>query len=1036
MIINRREFVTGLAAAGLAATSVRLSLAQESQSAINCVVFWEEGFPSVDGMNLTKTAIQRALGGIRAVFATSTELEAVLAKGVDVFVNPYGSAFPRGAWTTILTYLQRGGNFINLGGRPFSVPVGQDGIARAAQTSYHKRLGITQYFPVEGEKNEDYITADPSFPFTTAPVRIFEGYYKFTTVNDFPEDSGSDGRREATITSLVIGRKNTESDDRLIPYSAPVVRIERLQGEFAGGRWVLANYTGDIDGATVLAMVKDAAIGAIEIKADAFYATFRTKERVPVTIKATKGAKPLVLKAVKMSVTNPEGGVPVETGLEKIDGYGSVVFEPMQKGFYSGSMTGEAEVSPGTSVKFSVPVGFWVTDDEPIEGGEQLVPDRHFLTRNGLPYVCTGTTYMSSSVARRFLLEPNAAEWDRDFQAMKEAGVNMVRTGIWTGWKLHVNEKGEVKPEVLRAFEAFLLTAAKYDMPVIFTFFAFMPEFFGGKNAYLDPKSVEGQKKFVSAFAERARAVDDVIWDLINEPSFANPKQLWSCRPNYDEFEKAAWKKWLHKRFGEADEARLAAILRDKWRLREDEDAFALPTNRDFDNINIHVERRPMRAMDFRFFAQDTFTAWAAEMRKTLRGAGNDVQLVMVGQDEAGTGDSPAPQFHAEALDLTALHNWWANDELVWDSVMTKTPNKPNLVQETGVMFYEKQDGSAWRSESLAADLLERKMAMSLGVSGAGFIQWIWNVNPFMDNENESAIGFFRPDGTAKEEFQRFMDMSLLVTNQMSNFIGKEDEEILLVIPQSQLFSPRNLTTEATKKAVRALHYHLRQPCMAVGEYQLGSIDSRTVVPKLVIVPSPRILSTEAWKIIVDLCEKGAHVLISGFFEEDRYFLPAPRIGSAIQVDGPVPVQSVETLTIGEDDYPVRFSGDKQQRVEKAVSPHSGVVKLARFDNRMMWLPVPIENGDTLDAVIAFYQMGLKAAGIKASFSIEGADESVLVRRTVFKDWVLYTIVNEGNRDLDLKLAQMPNLKPVDISVQAGRTRLIFLDRKTGKAKN
>lgn len=1023
--------MSGVAAAGLASAAGRISLAQTPQRTLNCVVFWEDGFPATEGLELSKAKLQESLSDLKVTFATTSELETQLAKNVDVFVNPFGSAFPRGGWNAILKYLQGGGNFVNLGGRPFSVPVGSGNRAQTQQTNYHKRLGITQYFAIDGDKHVDFVSTDEAFPFPQTPTRVFETYVKFTSVNDFPEDSGSDGRREASIKSLVIGRKNTGTADRSVPFSAPIIRIERLRGEFAGGRWVLANYTGEMDARTISAIVKDASIGAVEITAATSYATFRAKERIPISVKATKGAAPFVLKSVNFSFKHEESGVVIGTSMERVNGFGSAILYPTEAGFYNGSVAGQAEIG-GVVVDFSVPLGFWVTRDEPIEGGAMIWTDKHFLRRKNAPYVVTGTTYMSSSVARRFLLEPNPSEWDRDFRIMKEAGVNMVRTGIWTGWRLYTDEKGGVRTEVLRAFEAFLLTAIKHDIPVIFTFFAFMPEFFGGKNAYLDPKSLEGQKRFISAFAERAKKVEDVIWDLINEPSFANPKQLWSCRPNYDEFEKAAWKKWLHKRFDEPDEKQLAEILRDKWRLREDEDAFSLPSNRDFDNINIHLERRPMRAIDFRLFAQDTFKGWAAEMRGTLRAAGNESQLVMVGQDEAGTADSPGQQFHAGAMDLTGLHNWWANDDLLWDSVVTKSLNKPNLVQETGLMFYEKQDGSPWRSDALAADLLERKMALSIGAGGAGFVQWIWNINPFMDNENEAAIGFFRPDGTAKEELQRFMDISGLVTRHMGLFSEKEDEEILLVLPQSQMFSPRNLATEATKKAVRALHYHLRQPCRAVGEHQLATEEVGTW-PKLVIVPSPRTLSQEAWTEIEYFCEKGSFVLITGFFEEDEHFVWIERLGSDVEIDGRVPVESFESVSIGDDGFLVRFAGEKIQRVEKALTDKIGVVTLPRFQKRMMWLPIPIENGETMDPIVAFYRMGMKAAGISSLFSIDGADESVLVRPTVFKDSVLYTLVNEGSRDLALKLTQNPGLKPVEINLPAGRARLIFLDRKSGK---
>ena len=149
--------------------------------------------------------------------------------------------------------------------------------------------------------------------------------------------------------------------------------------------------------------------------------------------------------------------------------------------------------------------GFWIYDEALLARGKALTVDKHFFYRDGRVFPVTGTTYMASDKHRRFLFEPNPSVWDNDFRAMKEAGVNMVRTGIWTGWKKYMPEPGKVDEAVLRAFDAFLLTAHKYDIPVIFTFFAFLPETWGGENAYLDPRAVKAQQQFISAFTERCR---------------------------------------------------------------------------------------------------------------------------------------------------------------------------------------------------------------------------------------------------------------------------------------------------------------------------------------------------------------------------------------------------------------------------------------------------------------------------------------------------------------------------------------------------
>src|SRR5262249_27125122 len=143
-----------------------------------------------------------------------------------------------------------------------------------------------------------------------------------------------------------------------------------------------------------------------------------------------------------------------------------------------------------------------------------------------------------------------------------------------------------------------LLTARKHDIPVIFTFFAFLPEMWGGENPYLDPMSVDAQCAFVAAFARRFASVDDLMWDFINEPSFCSPAKVWFTRPNYDRFEKAVWAEWLARQGVSDDE------WRERWRLTP-EDPLDLPALEDFDDKYIYQGTHPLRTMDYRRFAQE-----------------------------------------------------------------------------------------------------------------------------------------------------------------------------------------------------------------------------------------------------------------------------------------------------------------------------------------------------------------------------------------------------------------------------------------------
>ena len=195
-----------------------------------------------------------------------------------------------------------------------------------------------------------------------------------------------------------------------------------------------------------------------------------------------------------------------------------------------------------------------------MAGGRPFTTDAHNLLRDGVPYIVTGTSYMATDVHRRFLLEPNPHVWDRDFGAMRGAGVNMIRTGIWTGWRRYMPGPGSVDEAALRALDAFLLAARRHEMPVIFTFFAFVPDSWGGANPYLDPQAVDAQKEFISRIVERYKEMNDVIWDLINEPSCCSPDRLWQTRPNYDEHETRAWHEWLRERFPSETDDELRAI--------------------------------------------------------------------------------------------------------------------------------------------------------------------------------------------------------------------------------------------------------------------------------------------------------------------------------------------------------------------------------------------------------------------------------------------------------------------------------------------
>jgi hypothetical protein len=866
---------------------------------------------------------------------------------------------------------------------------------------------------------------------------IFELYLRLADTRDFPEEDGPAGARDATVRPLVSG---TNSDGR--PIAAPVLEIVHMLGRYAGGRWVLANCSGSITAEGIEILATRALIGAVDIVCRPSFACYYPGEVPAFTVqfrRPRKRAGELLNGSADVKVMNADGKV-IEASVVRLAGEESLVTGKLvmtQRDLEPGLYTVEASQlcsTPVTAGNITAKhtTGFWVFDRALLSGGDPITVDEWGFSKGGSPMTVTGTTYMASDVHRKFLFEPNVAVWDKDFGAMRDAGINMVRTGIWTAWRHYMLDVGAPSEALLRAADAFVLTARKHDIPLIFTFFAFLPEMWNGENPYLDPRSVDAQKEFIMAFTHRYGEVNDMIWDFINEPSFCSPRELWSCRPNYDRHESNAWNTWLKSRYPADTVQEHRRLIENAYRITSGEDA-ELPAKDEFADVNIFDDRRPVKVIDYRLFAQDHFRQWVEEMTKAVRSNGNHAQLITVGQDEGGTYDRPGPHFFGDVVDFTSLHNWWNNADLLWDSVMTKVPGKPNLVEETGVMFYQKMDGAPWRTETEAANLLEKKLAIAVGSGGGGFIEWIWNTNPYMKSDNEAAIGLHRSDGTAKPELEPLIRYARFLAKHRELLRKREREDVMLLIPHSQMFSTRNFATEATRRAVRALAHGCGVIPGSVSEYRVGSLG---FTPKLMIVPAPVTLADGCWEELRRLAGKGATIVITGTFDVTDRWMPANRLKDFGLAATDRPVAQEETIVIDGIRHRLTFRGDKLQRLQKAVIPGQDTPEVAVVTEgrgAIVWSPLPVELDEDPESAIATYRLGMKKAGMLPLYGTTDSDPSVLILPLTFGRAILYTLVSEGGSDALVTLTDRRTSARVSVALKAQRTSMILLSLDNGK---
>ena len=992
-------------------------------------VFWEEGFPSTDAPGTSRAALEQALTGHAAQFAGLDRLADAL-KDCELLVMPYGSAFPKDAWLAICDYLRGGGNWLNLGGAPFTRPVRSTGgrwEMEIPQTAYSKELLINHAFPTD-------IAAGVSLECASEELdlkdlcdgleidRAWALQFRFsdTGQKDFPREMGTSGRRDAVLKPLL----RAVEGDRVL--AVPIVAIDRIAGPCRGGRWVLLNAHSETPFSSELVGRLAAYAIALQVQLEAVpsFACYYDGEQARIDLRAI-APNPIDLRLTvevlrgdrvlyKGEHETRVGAGPAIVSTPTIALQGPGLYKVRARAFLKG--TGDSR--PLATAEN----GFWVYDENILTTAGRLGVNRDYFVGDGRVVPITGATYMSGDKHRKFLFEPNPAVWDADFAAMQRAGVNMVRTGFWTGWKKIMCDRGAVDEGALRAFAAFLLSAGQHGITVILNLFAFMPEEWGGENPYIDPDSIAAQQAFIVAFASRFASANNLMYDFINEPSFCSPDRQWSVTPNYDRHEHAAWGEWIRGRFEVETE------WATRWR-RTPRNAAALPRLVDFHDADIFQGAQPIGTLDYKLFSQEMFARWCRQLGSVIRECGNPYQLLTVGQDEGGTADRSNPWFYGPSVDFTCNHPWWMNDDTLFNSVITKTPSCPNLMQELGIMFLENVDGSARRSLDDCAALLERKMVLSFAAGCGGFIQWLWNTNVYMDSDNEVGIGFLHADGSEKPELNTFRGVAAFFRKAAPTMVDRRAEDVCVVIPHSLMFSVRKQAPEAVKRAVRTLEYRTGLACRGIGEYRIEEIGQ----PRLIVLPSPRVLTDECWTGLLQRVEQGCTLLATGYLEADPWWRPVDRLGQFGLKTSPGLLGHEERAEM-QDGPPLEFtySGDTRHKGDKAVlADGGGDIGLRTWIHgrgEIIYCPLPAELAQSEQQTEALYRFAAGRAGLPVDLENQ---PGILIRRVEFAEATLHLMVNESGSLQRAVLAS--DGRKHEFEVAAGRSAMALVERSSGK---
>ncbi len=954
---------------------------------------------------------------------------------------PQGSVVPEAAWSAISAFLHRGGNLLVLGGRPFTRAAYRDSSGwrlREYSVRFARTVLIDQYQATPGSEDAQF-TPNPDIPIELPRFswkQAFSPVIHLST-RDLYDRGGTAGGLDVKLDTLVWG----VSDGRRM--SAPLMQLDHYSSGFDGGRWIFLSaelapefYTSSESANLLRTLARRALEGALQFSVRPTLPLYLPGEPVELETIVHSFAKPSGMLTVQVSSYPEDKPAQKQSATITLPTSTTTVLPaPSGKGLH----IIEARLLEGTEVRAIYRSAFWIRDEEYLRSGPKLGVNSDYFTVDRKPLAVVGTTYMSSEVQRLYFDHPNVYVWNTDMLLIHSAGLNMLRTGWWTGWDKFCDESGRPYEHTLRTLEAYLMTARKYGLPVQFTFFAFLPDVLGGVNAYLDPEAIRRQQTLVSSVATRFRNTPFLAFDLINEPSFS--KYLWKMRPNYDPIELTAWNAWLDKKY--PDRAALAAA----WNVPPESVSgiISVPSDQEFADRGVYAGVNSLRVYDFTMFAQDKFTEWVRGMREAIRATGS-TQLITVGQDEGGYVDRVNPSFFVSELDFTTNHTWWQNDSLLWDSLVAKQPGKAMLIQETGLQRELMPDEIARRTPEQEARLFERKMALSF-VQGSGAIQWLWNTNAYMTEANETPIGALRVDGTEKPEATVLRNMAKFATAVSPYLKNPKPPDIVVVTSQVAQYSVQGeLQLEAQRNAVRALAYDLHQPCYVIAENQIDKLGS----PKLVILPSAQALRESTWQTLLSYVRNGGNLLVTGPVSRDEHWRLVDRytpLGIRASTE-PLTFHNaefglVQSLSLPNPDpldqsYVYRtsylsFSQDRQQLLEwLRFRDTSALQQIAVGTGKLYWNAYPAELAEGPTRVSDLYCFALHDIGIRVDHHELGNELRGLLRQPVeFENAVLYVFESEQNRSITLTYPDEITGAKLEVTVPAEHAALVLIDKST-----
>ena len=364
----------------------------QAQNFSDTVIWSESGLPSADSAVAAPTQLQQIFPQAR--IASTEGLPGQLQDAnTHLLILPQGSVVPEAAWSSIHSYLRRGGNLLVVGGQPFTRSAYHDTVGwhlREPSVRFTRALLIDQYQATPGSKDLDF-SANPDFPLDLPSFSWEKAYSPILhlSATDLYNRGGSAGSLDVRLDPLVWG---VSGGRRL---ASPVIELDHLSSGFDGGRWIFilaeltANFFSAPDSTKLLRSLAERALrGAEEFSVRPTLPLYLSGE--PITLETTfhstaKSGSPVSIQVTSYPESEPSRKQSASITFPSAET--TILPAPQSKGFH----IIEAKLLEGSMVRQVYHSAFWIRDEAYLRSGPRLSVNADYFQLDDKPLAVVGT---------------------------------------------------------------------------------------------------------------------------------------------------------------------------------------------------------------------------------------------------------------------------------------------------------------------------------------------------------------------------------------------------------------------------------------------------------------------------------------------------------------------------------------------------------------------------------------------------------------------------------------------------------------------